>query len=88
MTKTGISRSVLVWYSAYGGYASTASFHQLSRSAPEISRAVPVNVFSPSCTVTAGLALTLKYHYGCFGSPPLEATMAYFPSDSTRISGT
>src|ERR1700743_692945 len=29
----------------------------------------------------------LRYHDGCSGAPPLEATAAYLPSCSTRITG-
>src|SRR5690606_5521649 len=37
---------------------------------------------------TRGSALRLWYHCGCFGPPPTEATAAYTPSCSTRMSGT
>src|SRR5689334_5965787 len=42
----------------------------------------------PSWSSTCGLASTLWYQTGCFGEPPREATAAYRPSCSTRISGT
>lgn len=53
-TNTGMWREVLVWYSAYGGKAATASSHQCSRSAPSISRATISVTVSPSWTVTRG----------------------------------
>src|SRR5690625_1623757 len=42
---------------------------------------------APSCNSTSGWALTLWYHTGCLGAPPMEATAAYAPSCSTRMSG-
>ena len=68
--------ALLVWYSACGGYASTARCHHCSRSGPSSSRALSVTTFSPSCSVTSGWAFRLKYHDGCAGAPPFDATMA------------
>src|SRR3954454_1754325 len=34
----------------------------------------------------SGSSLRLKYQTGCFGAPPIDATSAYSPSCSTRIS--
>src|SRR5665647_959696 len=42
----------------------------------------------PSRTSTRGLATRLEYQTGFLGAPPIEATAAYSPSCSTRISGT
>ena len=36
----------------------------------------------------AGCLLMLSYQAGCLGAPPIDATSAYSPSCSTRISGT
>ncbi|CKV43089.1 Uncharacterised protein [Mycobacterium tuberculosis] len=41
----------------------------------------------PSCSSTRGFFTTLWYQTGFFGAPPSEATIAYWPSCSTRISG-
>src|SRR3954454_7086589 len=35
----------------------------------------------------SGSALRLWYQTGCFGAPPIDATSAYSPSCSTRMSG-
>src|SRR5581483_12167466 len=87
-TNTGIVRSVFSWYSAYGGYASTARRHHTSRSSPVTSRTVASKGSGPSWIVTASeSALRLWYQTGCFGAPPIDATSAYSPSCSTRISG-
>src|SRR3954469_19820394 len=85
---TGISRSVLRWYSAYGGNACTARSHHTARSSPSSSRAVASKRSAPSCTLRAsGSALMLWYQTGCFGAPPMLATIRYAPSCSTFISG-
>jgi hypothetical protein len=41
----------------------------------------------PHCSSTRGFFATLCYQTGCFGAPPSEATTAYSPLCSTRISG-
>ena len=56
---SGISRSVFVWYSAYGGYAATARSHQAARSSPLSSRAVMSHLSGPSCSSTRGFFLRL-----------------------------
>ena len=59
----------------------------LARSSPSTSRTVTKNGSGPSCTMTSvGLASRLAYQLGCSGAPPFEATSAYEPSCSTRIS--
>ena len=81
-------RVVFCWYSAYGGKAATQRSHHSARSSPVISRTCTSNGSGPSCTVAAfGSAVRLWYQTGCFGAPPTEATSAYSPSCSTRISG-
>ncbi len=86
-TKTGITRSVFSWYSAYAGYAATARSHHSARSSPVTSRAVISSRAGPSWSSTCGSDLRLKYQTGCSGKPPFEATAAYRPSCSTRITG-
>lgn len=59
-TKTGMTRRVRCWYSAYGGKAATARCHQSSRSSPSASCTTTGKGSGPSWMVTvAGSALRL-----------------------------
>ena len=55
-TTTGISRSVLVWYSSYGGHCTAASRQSRSRSSPEAVRAVAGKRSPSTSSSTCGSA--------------------------------
>src|SRR5260370_661394 len=85
---TGIRRVVFAWYSPYGGYAATASFHSRARSASSLtSRTHIAWTAAWSRISTAGLARRLYTPTRCVGAPPTQppATSAD-PTERVRLS--
>jgi hypothetical protein len=70
---TGITRSVLAWYSAKFGERSDCTRNSRSRSSPVASAATTSIVSVPTSIDTSGLALRLWYQSGLVGAPPYEA---------------
>src|SRR5256885_14064747 len=86
--KTGIRRAVFAWYSSYGGYAATASFHNRARSASSLTSRTRIAWTAAWARIsTVGVARRLFTHTGVVGAPPTEPTRTEVAPALTRING-